>query len=155
MTGWHPHVTVATVIERAGYYLLVEERDKASGNIVFNQPAGHLEQGESLQQAALRETLEETGWDITLRGILGCALYTAPGNGITYYRTTFVADAIEENARAVLDPDIIAVHWLDYEAIIANSGKLRSPLVLVAVEQHRSGLCYPLNMISSMVNYQP
>ena len=155
MTAWYAHVTVATVIEREGHYLLVEERDKTSGAMVFNQPAGHLEQGESLQQAATRETLEETGWHIALRGVLGCALYTAPNNGVTYYRTTFVGDALEKDTRAALDPDIIAVHWLDYESIIANSGKLRSPLVLAAVEQHRSGLCYPLNMISSMVSYQP
>lgn len=146
--SWYAHVTVATVVEHEGRYLLVEERDKTSGRPVFNQPAGHLEQGETLQQAALRETLEETGWRVALCGVLGLALYTAPGNGVTYYRTTFVARALEAVPGAVLDPDIIAVHWLDYEAIIANSARMRSPLVLAAIEQQRSGLCYPVDLIS-------
>lgn len=148
MTTWYAHVTVATVVERDSLYLLVEERDKGSGRVVFNQPAGHLERGESLQQAALRETLEETGWIVTLEGVLGLALYTAPGNGVTYYRTTFCAQALEPQAGAQLDPDILAVHWLDYEAILANSARMRSPLVLAAVEQHRSGLRYPLDLIA-------
>lgn len=148
MTGWYPHVTVATVVERDGHYLLVEERDKGSGRLVFNQPAGHLERGESLQQAALRETLEETGWEVSLQGILGMALYTAPGNGVTYFRTNFSASAIGQQDGAILDPDILAVHWLDYGAILANSARMRSPLVLAAIEQHRSGLRYPLDLIA-------
>jgi ADP-ribose pyrophosphatase YjhB (NUDIX family) len=148
MDAWYPHVTVATVVERDGHYLLVEERDKSRGRIVFNQPAGHLERGESLQQAALRETLEETGWIVALEGVLGLALYAAPGNGVTYYRTNFSACALELRAEAILDPDIIAVHWLDYEAILANSARMRSPLVLAAIEQHRSGLRYPLDLIA-------
>jgi 8-oxo-dGTP pyrophosphatase MutT (NUDIX family) len=148
MNSWYAHVTVATVVERDSHYLLVEERDKSSGRIVFNQPAGHLERGESLQQAALRETLEETGWRVALEGVLGLALYTAPGNDVTYYRTTFVARALRHQADAQLDPDIIAVHWLDYEAILANSARMRSPLVLAAIEQHRSGLRYPLDLIA-------
>ena len=75
MATWAPHVTVATVVERDGRYLLVEERDKTSGELVFNQPAGHLEAGESISAAALRETLEETGWEVELLGLLGIALY--------------------------------------------------------------------------------
>ncbi|QIB64072.1 NUDIX hydrolase [Kineobactrum salinum] len=145
---WHAHVTVATVVQREGLYLLVEERDKTTGRPVFNQPAGHLEPGESLQQAAVRETLEETGWRVALTGVLGLALYTAPGNGVTYYRTTFAAEAREALPGAILDPDILAVHWLDYEAIIANSARMRSPLVLAAVEQQRSGICYPVDLIT-------
>lgn len=148
MASWYPHVTVATVVERERHYLLVEERDKGSGRIVFNQPAGHLERGESLQQAALRETLEETGWTVSLEAVLGLALYTAPGNGVTYYRTTFCARALGPRAGAELDPDILAVHWLDYEAIMANSARMRSPLVLAAIDQHRSGLRYPLDLIA-------
>jgi 8-oxo-dGTP pyrophosphatase MutT (NUDIX family) len=149
MQNWPPHVTVATVIEREGAYLLVEERDKNSGALVFNQPAGHLDPGESLTEAALRETREETGWEIELSGLLGIALYTAPGNGVTYYRTTFVGKPVHRLEHAVLDPDIHAVHWLDYEAILANSARMRSPLVIAAVEQHRRGNCYPLGLIYS------
>ena len=149
MTAWQPHVTVATVIASGGRYLLVEERDKHSGELVFNQPAGHLEQGETLAAAALRETLEETGWEVRLQGILGVALYTAPGNDVTYYRTTFLAEPIGPVAGAILDTDIHAVHWLDYEAIRANSARMRSPLVLASIELHRRDICYPLDLIYS------
>ena len=149
MTAWQPHVTVATVIASGGRYLLVEERDKHSGELVFNQPAGHLEQGETLAAAALRETLEETGWEVRLQGILGVALYTAPANGVTYHRTTFLAAPIGPVAGAILDTDIHAVHWLDYEAIRANSARMRSPLVLASIELHRRDICYPLDLIYS------
>lgn len=149
MANWAPHVTVATVVERDGLYLLVEERDKTSGALVFNQPAGHLEDGESITAAALRETMEETGWQVELLGVLGIALYRAPGNGITYYRTTFLAAPVQPVTNALLDPDIHATHWLDYEAILGNSARMRSPLVVAAIEQHRRGICYPLEMIYS------
>ena len=71
MREWLPHVTVATVVEQGGRFLLVEERDKQTGDLVFNQPAGHLEAGETLAQAAVRETLEETGWNVELTAVLG------------------------------------------------------------------------------------
>jgi ADP-ribose pyrophosphatase YjhB (NUDIX family) len=149
MTVWAPRATVACVIERDNKYLLVEERDKTSGHLVFNQPAGHLEEGETLTGAALRETLEETGWQIELTGVLGIALYTAPGNGLTYYRTTFLGKPLAAIENATLDPDIHAVHWLDYESILANSARMRSPLVLAAIELQRRGICYPLDLIYS------
>ena len=149
MTVWAPHVTVATVVEKDAKYLLVEERDKSSGKAVFNQPAGHLEAGETLLAAALRETREETGWEVSLHGVLGIALFTAPGNGITYYRTTFLGSPEQQLENAALDPDIIAVHWLDYEAILAKSARMRSPLVVAAIELQRRGICYPLDMIYS------
>ena len=71
MAQWPPHVTVATVVFSEGKYLMVEERDKTTKQLVFNQPAGHLDPGESLSEAAVRETLEETGWDVELTGLLG------------------------------------------------------------------------------------
>ncbi|MFV8817238.1 NUDIX domain-containing protein [Haliea sp. E17] len=143
---WPPHVTVATVVERDGLYLLVEERDKFTGELVFNQPAGHLDPGESLAEAALRETREETRWEVRLTGVLGMALYPAQ-NGVLYYRTTFLAEPLAEDSTARLDPDIHAIHWLSYEAILANSARMRSPLVLAAIEQHRKGLCAPMDLI--------
>jgi ADP-ribose pyrophosphatase YjhB (NUDIX family) len=147
MSQWPPHITVACVIERDGNYLMVEERDKTSGELVFNQPAGHLEQGESITDAALRETLEETGWRVELIGVIGIALHRAAKNGITYYRTTFLARPLQQVPNAVIDPDIHAVHWLDYEAILARSARMRSPLALAVVERHRQGVCYPLDLI--------
>ena len=147
MAPWKPHVTVATVIERNGEYLMVEEEDKATGKLVFNQPAGHLEENESIIEAALRETIEETGWEVSLRGVLGVALYRAPANGVTYFRTTFLATPLRALENVQLDPAIHAVHWLDYEAILDNSARMRSPLVLAAIDQHRKGVCYPLDLI--------
>ena len=147
MPQWTPHITVACVIVRDGKYLMVEERDKTTGKLVFNQPAGHLEQGESIADAALRETLEETGWRVELIGVLGVALYRAPKNGITYYRTTFLARPLQHLANSTLDPDIHAVHWLDYDALLDRSGQMRSPLALAMIERHRQGICYPLDLI--------
>lgn len=144
---WPPHITVACVIEKEGKYLMVEERDKTSGKMVFNQPAGHVDPDESLEQAAVRETLEETGWNIELIGVLGVSMYKAPTNGVTYHRTTFLATAVRRVEAAILDPDIHAVHWLDYEEIVARSAKLRSPLALAVVDRQRRGVCYPLELI--------
>ncbi|KAA1193060.1 NUDIX hydrolase [Pseudohalioglobus sediminis] len=143
---WPPHVTVAVVVERDGHYLMVEERDELAGGLVFNQPAGHLEPGEGLLQAALRETLEETGWSVQLTGVIGVSLATAP-NGITYYRTSFAAQPVTEVEGAIIDADIERVHWLSYEEIVANSARLRSPLVLPTIEQYRKGHHYPLDFV--------
>ncbi len=140
---------MATVVTREQRYLLVEERDKHAGKLVFNQPAGHLEAGETLCAAAVRETLEETRWEVRLVGVIGIGLYTAPGNAITYYRTTFLAEPVQEHADADLDPDILRCHWLDYGEIIDRSDRMRSPLVLQAIEKHRRGICYPLDLIDS------
>ena len=147
MRDWIPHITVATVVVRDSHYLLVEERDKQTGEMVFNQPAGHLEANETLGEAALRETREETAWNVELTGVLGIALYEAPNNGTTYHRTTFVAKPLEAIENAAIDPDISCVHWMEYEDILANSARMRSPLVIAAIEQYRTGHIYPLDLI--------
>ena len=144
-----PHLTVACVIPRENTYLLVEERDKRSGKMVFNQPAGHVESGETLPEAALRETLEETCWEVTLSGVLSVALYTAPANGTTYCRTTFLAEPAQQHTNLTMDEDIHALHWLSYEEIVAISAKLRSPLVMDSIERHRQGILHPLDLLHS------
>lgn len=149
MPIWKPRATVACVVADAERYLMVEERDKTTGVMVFNQPAGHLDEGESLMAGALRETFEETGWVVQLQGIISIALYTAPANGITFHRTTFLATPVRYDERAAIDSDIHAVHWLDYDAIQGISDKLRSPLVMTSVERHRKGICYPLDVIET------
>lgn len=141
---FEPHVTVATVVERDGRFLLVEEC--ADGRLVYNQPAGHLDANETLQAAAIRETLEETAWQVELRGVVGLALYKAPANGITYMRTTFVATALQQ-LDLPLDKDIERALWLSYEEMLASSAKMRSPLVITTVEQYLAGNCYPLDLM--------
>ena len=136
---WAPHTTVAAIIERENRFLIVEKRTRQSDALVLNQPAGHLEDGESLTEAAHRETLEETGWRIQLRGVIGLSLYRVPTRGNTYFRTTFLANALDRVTGAKIDPDIHAVHWLSYEEIRYHSDKLRSPVVLEVLERHQEG----------------
>lgn len=127
--SWPPHLTVATVVRRDDTYLMVEEM--IGGQLVLNQPAGHLEPDETLFAAALRETLEETAWQVELTGIVGVYHYYAPGPDITYHRIAFAADPVAKTGSA-LDPDIAAARWLTREEIAA--GRLRSPLVLQTLD---------------------
>lgn len=145
---WFAHVTVATVIERDDRYLMVYENTDMGP--AFNQPAGHLEENETLEQAALRETLEETGWHVTLTGVLGVSLYKAPSNGVTYLRVTFAANPVTRDDDAGLDVDIIDALWLSYEEIKLRHTQLRSPLVLADIERYRSGRLSPLDLLAAI-----
>lgn len=142
---WHAHVTVATVVEDNGRFLLVEEYEE--GRLVFNQPAGHLDPNESLIEAAQRETLEETGWTIAIDGIVGIGLYTAPSNGITYYRTAFHGRPISHDPTRKLDDGIVRAVWMTLDEIRAEAPRMRSPLVPQVIEQYLAGHRYPLSMI--------
>lgn len=143
--SWAPHVTVATIIERDNRYLLVYE--EADGQKVYNQPAGHLDPNETLREAALRETLEETGWTVQLTGVVGVNLYTAPSNGITYLRTTFTAEPLSHDPQRPLDTGIIDAVWLTYEDILARKDQLRSPMTLQIIDDYRSGRRFPLEVV--------
>lgn len=144
---WAPHVTVATVVEREGRFLLVYEQ--ADGQPVYNQPAGHLEPGESLVDAAVRETLEETRWRVKPRALIGIDLYLAPANGVTYLRHTFAAEALSECPEQPLDEGIIEPCWLNREELLARRAQWRSPLVMQAVDDYLSGKQYPLELLRS------
>ena len=144
-SDWYAHVTVATVVERDGAFLLVEER--ADEGIVLNQPAGHLDPGESLLEAAVRETREETGCEIELEALLGMAQYTSPANGVTYLRTTFCGRLLRENPGAELDTEILRTLWMTPAEMRAESGRMRSPLVMASVEQYLAGHRWPLDFI--------
>lgn len=141
---WAPHVTVATIVENDGRFLLVYEN--SDGQNVYNQPAGHLDPNESLIEAAIRETREETGWLVAPTAILGLSQYVSPVNGFTYMRTTFIAQALRHFPDATLDTDIIAAVWLTYEEILERRELLRSPLVLRDIECYRQGTRYPLDL---------
>jgi NADH pyrophosphatase NudC (nudix superfamily) len=142
---WAPHVTVATIIERDNRFLMVYE--EADGKKVYNQPAGHLDPAETLQEAAIRETLEETGWMVKLTGVVGINLYTAPSNGITYCRTTFIAETVSHDATRALDTGIIEAVWLTYEELLARKDQLRSPMTLQIIDEYRAGRRFPLEVV--------
>lgn len=142
---WTPHATVAVIVEDdQNRFLLVEERSR--GQVVFNQPAGHVEEDEPILQAALRETLEETGWEVELQHFIGLYTYKAPANGVTYYRFCFSARPVRK-ATDQLDDDIIATHWMTPDVIPDLGNQLRSPLVLRCIEDYRKGKRFPLDVI--------
>jgi len=144
---WAPHVTVATVVEHQGRFLLVYEQ--AEDRVVYNQPAGHLEPGESLVEAAVRETLEETQWRVEPKALIGIDLYLAPANGITYLRHTFAAETLAHCPEQPLDEGIIEPCWLSREELLARRAQWRSPLVLQAVDDYLSGQRFPLELLRS------
>lgn len=142
---WTPHATVAVVVEdEQGRFLLVEELSE--GKRVYNQPAGHVEENETIVAAARREALEETGWQVELLDLIGLYTYKAPVNGVTYYRLCFSAKALNKTS-SNLDDDIIAAHWLTLDEIHRRAEQLRSPLVLKCIEDYRNGRRFPLDVI--------
>ena len=143
--NWQPHITVATVVEERGRFLLVEEM--AEGRAVFNQPAGHLEANESLTEAALRETLEETGWEVELTAVVGIYLYTAPSNCVTYQRVCFAGKALRKIPDSPLDEGIIGPRWLTRDELASQPQRWRSDLVLRCIDDYLQGERFPLSLI--------
>lgn len=143
---WQPDVTVATVVVRDGRLLMVEEQ--VQGERVLNQPAGHLEPDESLQQAALRETLEETGWEVALTAFIGAYQWTSPRDGKHFLRLAFAADPVRHHAGRPLDEGILRALWLSPGELAAESARHRSPLVWRVAEDYLSGRRLPLQAIT-------
>lgn len=143
---WKPDVTVAAVIERDGRFLLVEERIR--GQLVLNQPAGHLEDGETLLDAVIRETLEETAWQFTPEALLGIYQWRSP-RGHTTMRFAFTGSVQGYDAARPLDAPIVTTHWLAREEIAQRSARLRTPLVLRCIEDYLSGRRLPLDSLSA------
>lgn len=145
--NWPPHITVAVVCKNAqGKYLVVEEL--IEGKVCINQPAGHLDPGETLFEAALRETLEETGWEVKLTGYLGMYVYRSPLNGVIYHRHCFIAAPVIKKSQT-LDKEIIREIWMPIEEL-RHCTNLRSPLVMRCFEDHASGIAYPLTLLSEL-----
>ncbi|PSS51623.1 NUDIX hydrolase [Pseudomonas sp. BBP2017] len=142
---WQPHITVATIVEDQGRFLMVEEFK--AGKHVFNQPAGHLEANESLLDAARRETLEETAWEVELTGMVGIYLYTAPSNGVTYQRVCFAAHTLKHHPERTLDSDIVRAVWLTREELLADPARWRSELVPRCIDDYLSGPLHSLALI--------
>ena len=145
MNSFEPHITVATVVERDGRFLLV--REHANGKLVLNQPAGHVEAGESLQQAAFRETLEETAWQVDITALLGIYIYQPKRGAGVYYRMCFVAEPSKHDPGQKLDTGIVGAEWLSVDELRACQAEHRSPLVMQCVDDYLSGRRLPLDSI--------
>ena len=141
---WQPDVTVATVVVRDGRLLMVEER--AQGRLVFNQPAGHLEPDESLSEAALRETREETGWEVRPTAFIGTYQWNAP-DGTPFLRFAFAAEPLRQHPEQPLDSGIVQALWLTPTALQADMARLRSPLVWQAAQDWLGGQRHPLDLV--------
>ncbi len=144
---WKPHVTVAAVVERDNRFLIVEEI--SDGRLVYNQPAGHLDEGESLIMAVARETLEETAWSFIPEALIGIYRWHNPGNNRTYLRVCFAGHCTSHNPHQALDTGIVRAAWLT-RAELSTSGQLRSPMVLRCIDDYLAGLRYPLSLLNDL-----
>ena len=140
---WSPHITVATIVPDGDRFLLVEEW--AYNLLVFNQPAGHLDPNESLIEAAIRETREETGWQIDVQSIVGIYLLKA-ANGVTYHRTCFLADPVSQTSET-LDHGIERIVWMTRAEVESHNDRLRSPLVIQCIDDYLAGQNFPLSIL--------
>jgi len=138
-------VTVAALAESDGRFLIVQER--AARRIVLNQPAGHLEAGESLQEAVIRETLEETGRVFEPRAVVGLYLWRGTGER-SVLRVAFAGPVGERDESVALDRGIIRTLWLERAQLEARSAELRSPLVLKCIDDYLAGVRHPLSVLS-------
>lgn len=149
-SSWQPHVVVAAVICRSvngeDKFLLVREHTTAGEKI--NQPAGHWEAGESLNNAVIRETREETGFEFIPRAILGIYIITNQAENITYLRIAFVGDVANKAPLTELDPDIIEAMWLSKEEIISCQSEHRSEFVLQMISDYYQKPHLPLSVIN-------
>ena len=144
--SWTAHTTVAAVIEDDGRFLMVEERAE-NGLLVYNQPAGHLEEGESLLSAVIRETREETAWGFLPRGLIGIYRWQVPGNGKTDLRFCFHGDFVDHRPEQPLDSDILRVRWLSRQALATQPERLRSPMVLRCIDHYLAGSSHSLDVL--------
>lgn len=142
---WKPNVTVASVLAREGRFLLVEEETEYG--ICYNQPAGHLECGESLLAAVVRETLEETGYSLDPQYLIGIYNHRNEARNVTYLRFAFGGELTAHAATRPLDDGIVAAHWLTLAEIRALYAQHRSPLVMRCIEDWLAGRRYPLELL--------
>jgi 8-oxo-dGTP pyrophosphatase MutT (NUDIX family) len=145
---WKPNLTVAAIIEHDGKFLLVEE-ETAEG-VRFNQPAGHLEDNESLLQAVVRETWEETAHRFEPTALLGVYHWKHPRKEVTFVRFAFIGNVSGHDPQQPLDTGIIRACWLTPQEIRASADRHRSPQVLTCIEHYLEGQRYPLSVISHL-----
>lgn len=145
---WRPDLTVAAIVQRDDRFLMVEERIR--GQFVLNQPAGHVEDGESILDAVVRETLEETAWRFEPRHLLGLYQWRNPANGHGFLRVAISGEVLAHDPTRTLDQPVVATHWLTREQLLAQSSRLRSPLVLACIDDHLDGRRHELSALSHL-----
>ena len=145
MEIWKPNVTVAAVVERDGRFLVVEE--ETDDGLRFNQPAGHLEKGESLVAAAAREALEETAHHFWPEFLVGIYQWPKPGSDITYLRFAFGGSVEGFEPERQLDDGIVRAVWLSLDELRATRERHRSPLILQCCEDYLAGRRFPLDLL--------
>ncbi|MBK9218005.1 MAG: hypothetical protein RJA63_3753 [Pseudomonadota bacterium] len=142
---WKPDVTVAALVERAGRFLFVEEH--TVDGVRLNQPAGHLEAGESLVDACVREALEETAHHVAVDALVGIYQWPRPKGDTTYLRFAFACRVLGEEAGRALDQGIIRAVWLTPEEFLAQAARHRSPMVARCLEDYLAGRRFPLDLV--------
>jgi 8-oxo-dGTP pyrophosphatase MutT (NUDIX family) len=143
-----PEITVAAIAETDGRFLVVEER--INERLVFNQPAGHVEQGESLLTAVVRETREETAWRFEPKLLIGVYLWRSPQSGVTTMRFAFSGTVDDHQAKQPLDHGIVGTHWMSRTDLQERGERLRSPLVLRCIEDYLNGKRQPITSVSHL-----
>lgn len=145
---WMPHTTVAAIVEHDGKFLLVEETTDRGNR--FNQPAGHLEDNETLVEAVIRETLEESAYDFTPTALLGIYHWKHQHNDTTYLRFAFIGKVSTHYQEQALDDGIIRSVWMSIEEIREKAHLMRSPQVLTCFEDYLSGRQFPLALLTHL-----
>ena len=143
-----PRVTVAAIVERGGRFLFVEESDLA-GRLVINQPAGHVEGGETVLEAVVREILEETGWHIRPEWLVGCYLWHPSDDTINYLRIAIAGRPERHDPALPLDEGIQRILWLTPEELAARQALHRSPMVMRCLEDYLAGERHSLSILKS------
>jgi len=145
-------LTVSAIVEKDNEFLIIEER--ASGSIVINQPGGHIEAGESPEEATEREALEESGCTISVNGLLGVYLWIHPQTRQNFLRIAYTADLVSIDPGRALDDGILAVHWYSIADINRRKRELRTPMVLRSIEDYRSGKRQPETLLAGAMPIQ-
>ena len=143
-----PEVTVAAITETDGRFLVVEEF--INQRLVFNQPAGHVERGESLLTAVIREVREETAWRFEPESLIGVYLWRSPESGVTTMRFAFSGTVDDHQATQPLDQGIVGTHWLSPADLQEREQRLRSPLVMRCIEDYLKGKRQPIASVAHL-----
>jgi 8-oxo-dGTP pyrophosphatase MutT (NUDIX family) len=143
---WRPDLAAAAIVQRDNRFLIVEERIRNA--LVFNQPAGHVDDGESIVDAVVRETLEETAWHFVPRELLGVYLWRNPENGHSILRVAIIGEVTRHEPQRKLDEPVVAAHWLDRDTLLSQPQKLRSPLVMRCIDDFLAGKRHDLAALS-------